>query len=116
MGADGKSRRDRPENACMKRTLIRYRTRPEAADANAKLVEDVFAELMDKGPDSLRYLSMRLEGDVFVHFVESNSEPSPLVQLDAFKTFQQGIRERCLEPPDPRPVTILGDYRMLGVR
>jgi hypothetical protein len=100
----------------MKRTLIRYRTRPEAADANARLVEAVFAELAEKGPDGLRYLSLRLEGDAFVHFVESNSDPGPLPGLQTFKTFQQGIRERCLEPPDPRAVTILGNYRMLGVR
>ena len=100
----------------MKRTLIRYRTMPEAADANARLVEGVFAELMAKGPEGLRYLSLRLDGDVFVHLVESNSDPSPLLQLDAFNAFQQGIRERCLEPPDPRAAAILGDYRMLGSR
>ena len=99
----------------MKRTLIRYRTRPEAADANARLVEGVFAELMTKSPDGLRYLSLRLEGDVFVHFVESNTDPGPLPQLEAFKAFQHGIRERCLEPPDPRAVTVVGNYRMLGV-
>ena len=53
---------------------------------------------------------------MFVHFVESDSDPSPLPDLQTFKAFQQGIRERCLEPPDPRAVTVLCDYRMLGVR
>jgi hypothetical protein len=100
----------------MKRTLIRYRTRPEAADANARLVEAVFAELAAREPEGLRYLSLRLAGDVFVHFVESESDPSPLLQLDAFKAFQQGIRERCVEPPDPRAATVLGNYRMPGER
>ena len=100
----------------MKRTLVRYRTRPEAADANAKLVEDVFAELQAKAPEGLRYLSLRLENDVFVHFVESIGDAAPLLQQDAFKAFQQGIRERCVEPPQPSGATIVGNYRMLGER
>ena len=99
----------------MRRTLIRYRTRPETADANAALVEAVFAELKAKQLTGVRYLTLRLEGDVFVHLVENEADegPSPLSQLDAFKAFQNGIRERCVEPPDPRNATIVGNYRML---
>jgi hypothetical protein len=102
----------------MKRTLIRYRTRPETADANARLVEAVFAELKAKQPEGVRYLTLRLEGDVFVHLVETEADegPSPLLQLDAFKAFQDGIRERCAEPPDPRNATVVGNFRMLGER
>jgi len=99
----------------MKRTLIRYRTKPEAADANAALVEAVFAELQAKQPGGVRYMTLRLDGDVFVHFVESEADegPSPLQQLEAFQAFQRGIRERCIEGPDPRSATIVGNYRML---
>jgi hypothetical protein len=98
----------------MKRTLIRYRTKPEAADANAALVEAVFAELKAKQPKGVRYMTLRLEGDVFVHVVETEAEgPSPLQELEAFQTFQRGIRERCIEGPDPRSATIVGNYRML---
>jgi hypothetical protein len=99
----------------MKRTLIRYKTKPEAADANAALVEAVFAELKAKKPAGVRYMTLRLEGDVFVHVVESEADegPSPLQQLDAFQAFQRGIRERCVEGPDPRSATIVGNYRML---
>ena len=34
--------------------------------------------------------------------------------LAAFKAFQSGIRERCIEPPQPGAVTIVGNYRMLA--
>ena len=99
----------------MKRTLIRYRTRPEMADRNAELIAGVFAELKAANPQGLRYLSLRLDDDTFVHFVESESNSgSALPTLAAFKAFQSGIRERCIEPPQPGSATIIGNYRMLA--
>lgn len=98
----------------MKRTLIRYKTKPEATDANARLVEAVFAELKAKSPEGVRYLSLRLDDGVFVHFVEQGEGPSPLLKLDAFQAFQSGIRERCIDPPQVSGATIVGNYQMLG--
>jgi len=99
----------------MKRTLIRYKTRPDMADKNAELIAGVFAELKATKPEGLRYLSLRLDDDTFVHFVESDSDSgSSLQAMAAFKAFQSGIRERCIEPPQPGNATIVGNYRMLG--
>jgi len=100
----------------MKRTLIRYKAKPEAADANAELVAAVFAELKAAKPEGIRYLSLRLEDDTFIHFVETTTDQgsSGLTGLAAFQAFQSGIRERCAEPPVPRGVAIVGNYRMLG--
>jgi hypothetical protein len=75
----------------------------------------VFAELKATKPDGLRYLSLRLDDDTFVHFVESESDSgSALPTMAAFKAFQSGIRERCIEPPQPCGATIVGNYRMLS--
>ena len=99
----------------MKRTLIRYKTKPDMADKNAELIAGVFAELKAAKPEGLRYLSLRLDDDTFVHFVESESDAgSALPTLAAFKAFQSGIRERCIEPPQPGSATIVGNYRMLA--
>ena len=100
----------------MKRTLIRYKTKPEMADKNAKLVAAVFAELKASQPKGTRYLSLRLEDDTFIHFVETVADDgaSALPKLASFAAFQNGIRERCVEPPLARSVTIVGNYRMLG--
>jgi hypothetical protein len=99
----------------MKRTLIRYKTKPELADKNAELIAKVFAELQAAKPDGIRYLSLRLDDDTFVHFVEAESDSAnALPGLPAFKAFQSGIRERCIEPPLAGGVTIVGNYRMLG--
>ena len=100
----------------MKQTLIRYKTKPDMGDRNAELVAAVFAELKAAHPEGLRYLSLRLEDDTFIHFVETTTDDgaSGLTKLAAFQAFQSGIRERCAEPPVPRGVAIVGNYRMLG--
>ena len=100
----------------MKRTLIRYKTRPEMADRNAELVAAVFAELKAAQPDGMRYMTLRLEDDTFIHLVQSTADDgtSALPKLAAFQAFQNGIRDRCVEPPMPRGATIVGNYRMLG--
>src|SRR2546430_7165959 len=99
----------------MKQTLIRYKTRPELADKNAALIAGVFAELKAAKPEGVRYLSLRLEDDTFIHFVETAADDgsSALPKLAAFQAFQSGIRDRCAEPPLVRGVTIVGNYRML---
>src|SRR5258707_2964072 len=100
----------------MKRTLIRYKTKPELADRNAELIAGVFAELKTAKVEGVRYLSLRLDDGTFVHFVETDADdgPSPLPKLAAFQAFQSAIRERCIEPPDACGVTIVGHYRMLA--
>lgn len=99
----------------MKRTLIRYKTKPELADKNAELIAGVFEELKAANPGEFRYLSLRLDDDTFVHFVEAESDSAnTLPGLAAFKVFQRGIRERCIEAPLARDVTIVGNYRMLN--
>ena len=98
----------------MKRTLIRYKTKPEMADKNAELIAGVFAELKSVRPNGVRYLSLRLDDDSFIHFVETEAGSSALPDLAAFKAFQGGIRERCAELPLAQGVTIIRNYRMLG--
>lgn len=99
----------------MKRTVIRYRARPERAEENARLIAAVFEELKAQAPDRVRYMALRLADDSFVHFVETAGDgPSPLPQLAAFRAFQAGIAERCLEPPRALEATVVGAWRMLG--
>jgi hypothetical protein len=98
----------------MKRTLIRYTAKAELADKNAELIAAVFEELKATKPEGVRYLSLRLDDDSFVHFVETEADAEKVIPgLAAFKAFQSGIRERCVEPPVFGDVTIVGNYRML---
>src|SRR5258707_10239353 len=49
--------------------------------------------------EGVRYLSLRLEDDSFIHFVETAADDGSNVipSLSAFKAFQSGIRERRSE-------------------
>jgi hypothetical protein len=100
----------------MKRTVVRYKTKPDMADENARLIGKVFDELRAKSPKDVRYLALRLADGTFVHFsiADTPDGKSPIPTLDAFRTFQDGIKERCVEPPQSNDVTIVGNYRMLA--
>ena len=98
----------------MKWTLIRDKPKPETADTNAALIAAVFAELKAARPEGVRYLSLRLEDDTFVHLVETEADAAGAIPgLAAFKLFQSGIRERCIEQPQAGSAIIVGNYRML---
>jgi hypothetical protein len=100
----------------MKRTVVRYKTKSEKADENARLIEKTFEELRAKAPQDVRYLALRLPDGTFVHFSVSDTTDgkSPIPTLDAFRAFQAGIKDRCVEPPQSSDVTIVGNYRMLA--
>ncbi len=100
----------------MNQRLIRYRTKPDMAEKNAELISAVFTELKAAHPDGIRYLTLRLEDDTFIHLVETTTEDGSdgLTKLAAFQAFQSGVRDRCAEPPVVRGATIVGNYRMLG--
>ncbi len=97
----------------MKHILVRYRTNPDQADTNQRLIEAVFQELRTKAPDGVRYLALRLGDGTFVHFAAAEDGSSGLTSLDAFQKFQADLKDRCIEPPQPGEATIVGDYRML---
>jgi hypothetical protein len=100
----------------MRRMLIRYTTKPEHTAENQQLIENTFAELKTRSPDGLRYMVLKIgEGD-FVHFVESEGATSPLGEIEAFRAFQKGVLDRCLERPQSGEASIVGNYRMLSER
>jgi hypothetical protein len=80
--------------------VVRYRTSPQDADENERLIRDVFAELAAGQPDGLRYASFRLDDGVsFIHVAVLDSDENPLSSSAAFATFQAGIKDRCADGP-----------------
>lgn len=91
--------------------VIRYTVRPEAAEENQRLVQNVFQELADSRPDGLHYVSFRLADEVsFMHVVSTDGEANPLEQTAAFAEFQSTIGDRLIAPPIATEATIVGSY------
>ncbi len=94
--------------------IVSYKTKPDAAEENARLVERVFAELGAKDPGGLRYATFRLaDGVSFMHVVVQEGDDNPLPGMAAFEEFQRGIGDRCVAPPTRVEISIVGAYRLL---
>ena len=91
--------------------VIRYSTTPEAAEQNAALVRDVYAELAAEAPEGLRYVTFRLDDGVsFVHVALLDGDEHPLTRSAAFAAFQADIGARLAAPPVATDATIVGSY------
>jgi len=94
--------------------VIRYKTKPESAEENERLVRAVFAELAVKNPEGLHYASFRLEDRVsFLHVAVLDGDDNPLTKSAAFAEFQSGIADRLAEGPFQADATAVGSYRLL---
>lgn len=101
----------------MKTVVVRYQTKPDQADENARLVERVFEELNEHDPGDLRYATFRLaDGVSFVHIasIETDDGSNPLFETSAFAEFQREIEDRCAEQPSSQPATVVGSYRLFA--
>lgn len=101
----------------MRRQIVVYKAKPEKADENQRLIEQVFAELRAKAPTDLRYLSARLGDGTFVHLAISDggsSDSTPFARLAAFQAYLEGVKERVAAPPLQSEAVIIGNYRMLA--
>ena len=94
--------------------VIRYKTHPECADENERLIRDVFAELAEQQPPGLHYAAFRLDDGVsFLHVAVTDGATNPLSSLAAFGKFQAGIQGRCVEGPAVADAAIAGSYQFL---
>lgn len=101
----------------MKRVMVRYKVKADTADENTNYISKVFEELKQNSPPGLRYASFKLDDGVsFVHIasIETEDGQNPLSHISAFKTFQEGIKERCEEQPVEVKMNEIGSYRFFG--
>lgn len=95
-------------------TIVRYRTKPDCADDNTRLIEAVFVQLAEREPEGFTYKVFRLDDGVsFIHVMIEHDvdDPESLQDLPAFRSFVAGIGDRCDEPPVASGATIVGGYR-----
>jgi hypothetical protein len=91
--------------------VIRYKMRPDTAEENQALVEDVFTELAAKEPAGLQYATYRFpDGVTFMHVVVTSGAKNPLMETEAFNRFQEKFKDRVAEGPDRDEVAVVGSY------
>jgi len=91
----------------MSTAVIRYQTKPESAEENQRLIENVFAELATAAPTGLRYSSFRLaDGVTFVHVVDGEGLP----ELATFEEFQRELGYRLAANVTREEATLIGSY------
>ena len=96
--------------------VIRYRTKPEHADENERLVRGVFAELAEENPAGLRYATFRLDDGVsFVHVAVTDGDENPLDVVPGLRGLPGRHRRALRRGPDPGGATVIGTLRLAGV-
>ena len=98
----------------MRQVIVRYKVKPDRAAENERLVRAVYDELHRTEPAGLRYATFRMaDGVSFLHLSTTETEGgrSPLTEVEAFARFQEGIGERCEEPPVVTELHQIGAYR-----
>jgi hypothetical protein len=91
--------------------VVRYQTKPEAAEDNARLVERVYSALAASKPAGFQYATYRLaDGVSFVHVATQTGAENPLTTLAEFAEFQRDLPARITAPPDASSATIVGSY------
>jgi hypothetical protein len=94
--------------------IIRYTTKPEHSDENARLIRNVFAALADAKPEGVHYAAFRLDDGVsFTHIVTLDGDTNPLNDVPAFAEFQADIMNRVAAPPVTVVTTVVGNYELL---
>ena len=95
----------------MRTVVVRYQTKPEAADDNVRLVEGVYSALARIAPSDFRYSTYRLaDGITFVHIAHSDGSVNPLPSLPEFAEFQRDLAQRCAVQPAVVDADIVGRY------
>lgn len=97
----------------MSKVMVRYKVKPERAQENEQLIRAVYEELQATVPAGLSYATFRLEDGVsFIHIASNETDgPTPLLEVAAFKRFQQEVGQRCLEPPASVELQEIGSFR-----
>ena len=99
----------------MARVMVRYRVKPDQVATNEELVREVYAELESVRPTGFHYATFKLDDGVsFVHLATHDDEHNPLPGLAAFQRFQEGVRDRCDEPPVVTQLDEVGSFRFHG--
>jgi hypothetical protein len=96
--------------------IVRFTTAQDQLAEAEKGIERLFSAVHAAAPGNLRYLAARAEDrpdfQLMLHLTAG--APNPLLAIPEALSFRTAMAEWAVAPPAPLPMTVLGDYRMLG--
>ncbi len=96
----------------MKIVKVTYTTKAEYAAQNQNNIKNVMADLQKLNHPGISYNAcLSVDGKTFLHtaFFKSDEDEKMLIELPAFKYFQEQLKSRGLEvPPKQELLTLVG--------
>src|SRR5690348_17229778 len=94
--------------------MVRAKVKADKVAELEKAAGEMFAAIEAARPQGVRYASCKLpDGETFVILLAlDDDEDNPLVAVQAFRDFQENIRNWIAEPPVAEPLTPVGSYRL----
>jgi hypothetical protein len=79
-------------------------------------IDRLFAAVHAAAPEQMMYLAARTaHGPDFLLMLHlAHGVANPLLTIPEAAAFRQDMPRWAVTPPAPEPMTVLGDYRMLG--
>jgi len=98
----------------MKNTIVvTYELKKDFRDTHISLLNAVFEELKKLSTKDVDYKVLcSSDGFTFTHIstFKSDNGSNPIVQLAAFKNFNENLSDRILSPPKVESVSLIGNY------
>lgn len=94
--------------------MVRATIRPEKTTELEKATREMFAAIEAAHPEGVRYASSRLpDGETYVILLAlDDDENNPLTEVEAFREFQENLRNWIAGPPAVTELTPVGSYRL----
>jgi uncharacterized caspase-like protein len=94
--------------------MVRAKVKPEHVAEVEAAAEKMFSAIDQAHPTNIRYASTKLaDGVTFVALLEvAEGTDNPLPTLQAFRDFQENLRNWVAEPPTPEQLEVVGSYRL----
>ncbi|GGK63096.1 hypothetical protein Sme01_05200 [Sphaerisporangium melleum] len=96
--------------------IVRFTTPPDLAGDVEHGIAELFGAVHAARPAGLRYLAARLTDrpEFLLLLGLPDGTPTPLPEIPQTTAFRARMAGWADADPAPRPLTVLGDYRMLG--
>jgi hypothetical protein len=94
--------------------MVRAKINPAKAGELEKAKAEMFAAIEAAQPQGVRYASCKLpDGETYVILLAlDDEEDSPLVAVQAFRDFQENLKNWLAAPPVAEQLTPVGSYRL----